>query len=63
MKPLRNACKFLEAISKKGRRLKHYFYRRGSILTWWQVEPDKAETTSNDLPEFDVKGLTNRKTP
>jgi hypothetical protein len=47
----------------EGMGLKHYFYRRDNILIWWQVEPDKAETTYNDLLEFDFKGLNNRGTP
>ena len=32
---------------------KHYFYRIDNILIWWQVEPDKAEATYNDLLNFD----------
>ena len=32
---------------------KHYFYRIDNILIWWQVEPDKAEATYNDLLNLD----------
>jgi hypothetical protein len=37
----------------EGMGLKHYFYRVDNILIWWQVEPDKAETTLSDLVKFD----------
>jgi hypothetical protein len=37
----------------EGMGLKHYFYRVDNILIWWQVEPDKAEATYNDLLKFD----------
>jgi hypothetical protein len=37
----------------EGMGLKHYFYRVDNILIWWQVEPDKAETTLIDLFKFD----------
>ena len=47
----------------EGMGLKHYFYRTENILIWWQVEPDYAETTYNDLLKFDFKGLNNRVTP
>ena len=47
----------------EGMGLLHYFYRKENILIWWQVEPDYAETTFNDLLEFDFKGLNNRETP
>jgi hypothetical protein len=47
----------------EGMGLKHYFYRMDNILIWWQVEPDCAETTYNDLLKFDFKGLNNRGTP
>ena len=47
----------------EGMGLKHYFYRTDNILIWWQVEPDKAETTYNDLLKFDFKGLNNQETP
>ena len=47
----------------EGMGLKHYFYRTENILIWWQVEPDYAEATSDDLFEFDFKGLNNRGTP
>jgi hypothetical protein len=42
-----------------GMGLKHYFYRTDNILIWWQVEPDKAETTYNDLLKFDFSALNN----
>ena len=35
----------------------HYFYRVDNILIWWQVEPDKAEATYNDLLKFDFAPL------
>ena len=41
----------------EGMGLKHYFYRTDNILIWWQVEPDKAETTYNDLLKFDFSAL------
>jgi hypothetical protein len=40
-----------------GMGLKHYFYRTDNILIWWQVEPDKAKTTYNDLLKFDFSAL------
>jgi len=40
-----------------GMGLKHYFYRTDNILIWWQVEPDKAEITYNDLLKFDFADL------
>jgi len=40
---------------------KHYFYRVDTILIWWQVEPDKAEATYNDLLKFDFTILKKRK--
>lgn len=33
----------------KGMGLVHYFYRDGRILLWWQVEPERAESTYKDL--------------
>jgi len=45
-----------------GMGLKHYFYRVDNILIWWQVEPDKAELTYNDLVKFDFTALNNRVT-
>jgi hypothetical protein len=54
-----NICNF----ETEGMGLKHYFYRTDNILIWWQVEPDYAETTYNDLLKFDFKGLNNRVTP
>ena len=36
---------------------KHYFYRIDNILIWWQVEPDKAEASYNDLLKFDFAAL------
>jgi hypothetical protein len=44
----------------EGMGLKHYFYRIDNILIWWQVEPDKAETTFHDLLKFDFATLNNR---
>lgn len=41
----------------EGMGLKHYFYRTDNILIWWQVEPDKAEITYNDLLKFDFSPL------
>jgi hypothetical protein len=43
-----------------GMGLKHYFYRVDNILIWWQVEPDKAEVTYNDLLNFDFKVLKDK---
>ncbi len=43
-----------------GMGLKHYFYRIDNILIWWQVEPDKAKTTYNDLRNFDFSILKDR---
>jgi len=43
-----------------GMGFKHYFYRAGNILIWWQVEPDKAEATYDDLLKFDFTSLNNR---
>jgi hypothetical protein len=39
---------------------KHYFYRIDNMLIWWQVEPDKAESTYNDLLNFDFAILKQR---
>ena len=47
-------------FKKEGMGLKHYFYRTDNILIWWQVEPDKAETTYNDLLKFDFSALNKR---
>ncbi|RZB37940.1 MAG: hypothetical protein SRB2_00647 [Desulfobacteraceae bacterium Eth-SRB2] len=44
----------------EGMGLKHYFYRTDNILIWWQVEPDKAEATFNDLFKFDFAILNNK---
>ena len=44
----------------KGIGFKHYFYRIDNILIWWQVEPDKAEATLNDLLKFDFGILNDR---
>jgi len=44
----------------KGMGLKHYFYRIDNILIWWQVEPDKAEATFNELHKFDFGILNDR---
>ena len=46
----------------EGMGLKHYFYRVDNILIWWQVEPDKAEPTYNDLLIFNFATLNNRAT-
>jgi hypothetical protein len=43
-----------------GMGLKHYFYRIDNILIWWQVEPDKAKATYNDLLKFDFGILNSR---
>ena len=32
-----------------GMGLKHFFYRSGRVLIWWQAEPDKAEVTFKNL--------------
>lgn len=45
-----------------GMGVKHYFYRTDNILIWWQVEPDNALETYNDLIEFDFSVLNNRGT-
>ncbi len=47
----------------EGMGLKHYFYRIDNILIWWQVEPDKAEATYNDLLKFDFAVLNSRVNP
>jgi len=44
-------------FESNGMGLKHYFYRTDNILIWWQVEPDKAETTYNDLLKYDFSAL------
>ncbi len=44
----------------EGMGLKHYFYRIDNILIWWQVEPDKAVATYNDLLKFDFAVLKDR---
>ena len=44
----------------EGMGLKHYFYRIDNILIWWQVEPDNAAATFNDLLKFDFATLNNR---
>jgi len=36
----------------EGMGLVHYFYRVDNILIWWQVEPDKADSTISDLFNF-----------
>ncbi|MEJ2657095.1 MAG: hypothetical protein P8012_07845 [Desulfobacterales bacterium] len=41
----------------EGMGLKHYFYRMDNILIWWQVAPDKARSTYNDLLKFDFSIL------
>ena len=44
----------------EGMGLRHYFYRTDNILIWWQVEPDKAVATFNDLFKFDFATLKKR---
>ncbi len=44
----------------EGMGLKHYFYRTDNILIWWQVEPDKAVVTNNDLLKYDFSILKDR---
>ena len=41
----------------EGMGFKHYFYRVDAILIWWQVEPDRAQTTYKDLLKFDFSDL------
>ena len=41
----------------QGMGLKHYFYRTDNILIWWQVEPDIAVASYNDLLKFDFEIL------
>ena len=43
-----------------GMGLKHYFYLVDNILIWWQVVPDKAETTLSDLLKFDFAILNDK---
>ncbi|RZB30396.1 MAG: hypothetical protein SRB1_02676 [Desulfobacteraceae bacterium Eth-SRB1] len=38
----------------EGMGLIHYFYRVDNILIWWQVEPDKADSTISDLFNFNL---------
>ncbi len=48
----------------EGMGFKHYFYRVDNILIWWQVKPDIAESTYNDLLNFDfatLKEVTKKK--
>jgi len=35
-----------------GMGLKHFFYRSGRFLIWWQAEPDKADKTFQDIHTF-----------
>jgi hypothetical protein len=42
----------------EGMGLKHYFYRKDNTLIWWQVKPDKADATYNDLLKFDFTALS-----
>ena len=44
----------------EGMGLKHYFYRTDNISIWWQVEPDKAVATFDDLFKFDFAVLNDR---
>ena len=46
----------------EGMGLKHYFYRTDNISIWWQVEPDKAVATFDDLFKFDFAVLNDRVT-
>ncbi len=41
----------------EGMGFEHYFYRTGNILIWWQVDPDKAGATYEDLRNFDFAML------
>jgi hypothetical protein len=41
----------------EGMGLRHYFYSHDNILICWQVEPDKAESTYNDLISYDFAKL------
>jgi hypothetical protein len=45
----------------EGMGYKHYFYRVDNILIWWQVEPDMAAATFQDLLKFDFTDLNGRK--
>ncbi|MEA1946673.1 MAG: hypothetical protein U9N83_05150 [Thermodesulfobacteriota bacterium] len=44
----------------EGMGLKHYLYRTDNISIWWQVEPDKAVATFNDLFKFDFAVLNDK---
>ena len=46
----------------QGMGLQHYFYRLDNILIWWQVDPEKAESTYRDLVRFDF-ALLNVQSP
>lgn len=41
----------------EGMGLVHYFYRVDQLLIWWQVEPENAETTYQDLQDFEFGGI------
>ena len=58
-KPLTTIGKMGDNISFKteGMGLAHYFYRDENRLLWWQVEPDKAEITYNELLSFDFSSV------
>jgi hypothetical protein len=45
----------------EGMGYKHYFYRVDNILIWWQVEPDMAAATFQDLLKFDFTDLNGKK--
>ncbi|MFQ6606878.1 MAG: hypothetical protein ACE5DP_04440 [Fidelibacterota bacterium] len=44
-------------IRTEGMGFVHYFYRSNRALIWWQVEPDRAESTYRDLLNFDFEKL------
>ena len=35
-----------------GMGLKHFFYRSGRFLIWWQADPDKADKTFQNVHTF-----------
>ena len=46
----------------EGMGLVHYFYRVDHLLLWWQVVPDKAESTYNELLNFPFTSLKAKET-
>ena len=64
-KPLTTIGKMGDNISfrTEGMGLAHYFYRVENKLLWWQVKPDKAELTYNELLAFDFGSLKKRVSP